>query len=178
MTTFKALVLSHQKRRDGTYNVKIRVTHNRKHKYIKTALYAGKNDLTKSLKIKNHLITDATDEIIKVYRTRCTQIGAALGEYSVEKLCATLEEGAKQEEWKVNFFEYAEKIISKGKAKTTQNNYRGALMWLKKYAGENVLLSDINKKFLQGLLVFIEDNKKTHIRERMEIQSRPMYFLS
>lgn len=159
MTTFKALVLSHQKRRDGTYNVKIRVTHNRKHKYIKTALYAGKNDLTKSLKIKNHLISDATDEIIKIYRTICTQIGAALGEYSVEKLCAFLEEGAKQEEWKINFFEYAEKIIPKGKAKATQNNYRGALMWLKRYAGENVLLSDINKKFLQGLLAFIEDNK-------------------
>ena len=159
MTTFKALVLSHQKRRDGTYNVKIRVTHNRKHKYIKTALYAGKNDLTKSLKIKNHLISDATDEIIKVYRARCTQIGAALGEYSVEKLCATLEEGANKEEWKVNFFEYAEKIIPKGKAKATQNNYRGALMWLKRYAGENVLLSDINRKFLQGLLDFIEDNK-------------------
>ena len=160
MTTFKALVLSHQKRRDGTYNVKIRVTHNRKHKYIKTALYAGKNDLTKSLKIKNHLISDATDEIIKIYRTRCTQIGAALGEYSVEKLCAFLEEGAKQEEWKINFFEYAEKYISKGKAKRTQDSYRGALRWLERYAGENVLLSDINKKFLQGLLDFIEDNKK------------------
>ena len=159
MATFKALVLSHQKRRDGTYNVKIRVTHNRKHKYIPTAIYAGKDDLTKSLKIKNYLILDATDEIIKVYRTRCTQIGAALGECSVEKLCAFLEEGAKQEEWKINFFEYAEKIISKAKAKTTQNNYRGALMWLERYAGANVLLSDINKKFLQGLLAFIENNK-------------------
>lgn len=160
MATFKALVLSHQKRRDGTYNVKIRVTHNRKHKYIKTALYAGKNDLTKSLKIKNYLILDATEEIIKGYRTKCAKLGAALGEYSVEKLCAILEEGANQEEWKINFFEYAEKFISKGKAKRTQDGYRGALRWLERYAGENVLLSDINKKFLQGLLDFIEDNKK------------------
>ena len=115
MVTFKALVLSHQKRRDGTYNVKIRVTHNRKHKYIKTALYAGKNDLTKSLKIKNYLILDATDEIIKAYRTRCTEIGTALNDYSVEKLCANLEEGASKEEWKVNFFEYAETVINKKK---------------------------------------------------------------
>lgn len=159
MATFKALVLSHQKRRDGTYNVKIRVTHNRKHKYIPTAMYAGKDDLTKSLKIKNYLILDATEEIIKDYRTKCAKIGASLNDYSVEKLCAILEEGVNKEEWKVNFFEYAEKIISKGKAKNTQDGYRAALMWLERYAGANVLLSDINKKFLQGLLVFIEDNK-------------------
>ena len=164
MTTFRALVLSHQKRRDGTYNVKIRVTHNRKHKYIKTALYAGKNDLTKSLKIKNYLILDATDEIIKDYRTKCAKLGAALGEYSVEKLCAILEEGADKEDWKVNFFEYAEKVIAKGKAKRTQDSYRGALMWLERYAGANVLLSDFNKKFLQGLFDFIEDNKKNAAR--------------
>ena len=29
MTTFKAEVYQHQKRADGTYNIKIRVTHNR-----------------------------------------------------------------------------------------------------------------------------------------------------
>ena len=163
MATFKALVLSHQKRRDGTYNVKIRVTHNRKHKYIPTAMYAGKDDLTKSLKIKNYLILDATEEIIKEYRTKSAKIGAALNDYSVEKLCAILKEGVNKEEWKINFFEYAEKYISKGKAKRTQDGYRGALMWLKRYAGENVLLSDINKKFLQGLLAFIEDNKKKRV---------------
>jgi hypothetical protein len=30
MTTFKAEIYAHQKRADGTYNIKIRVTHNRK----------------------------------------------------------------------------------------------------------------------------------------------------
>ena len=159
MATFKALVLSHQKRRDGTYNVKIRVTHNRKHKYIPTAMYAGKDDLTKSLKIKNYLILDATEEIIKAYRTRCAKIGTALNDYSVEKLCANLEEGASKEEWKVNFFEYAETVINKKKTKSTQNSYRSVLLWLERYAGKNVLLSDINKKFLQGFLNFIEENK-------------------
>ena len=158
MATFKALVLSHQKRKDGTYNVKIRVTHNRRHKYLPTPLYAGKDDLTKSLKIKNYLILDATEAIIKDYRTKCSVLGVAVAQYDVDQLCDILNEPDKGE-WKVNFFEYAEKFIAKGKAQKTQRGYQSALSWLERYAGKNLLLSDINKSFLLGLLAFIEENK-------------------
>ena len=158
MATFKALVLSHQKRKDGTYNVKIRVTHNRRHKYLPTPLYAGKNDLTKSLKIKNYLILDATEAIIKDYRTKCSVLGVAVAQYDVDQLCDILNEPDKGE-WKVNFFEYAETFIAKGKAQKTQRGYQSALSWLERYAGKNLLLSDINKSFLWGLLEFIEENK-------------------
>lgn len=33
MATFKAEVYAHQKKQDGTYNIKVRVTHNQKKKY-------------------------------------------------------------------------------------------------------------------------------------------------
>ena len=158
MATFKALVLSHQKRKDGTYNVKIRVTHNRRHKYLPTPLYAGKDDLTKSLKIKNYLILDATEAMIKDYRTKCSAMGVAVAQYDVDQLCTILNEPDKGE-WKVNFFEYAEKFITKGKAQKTQRGYQSALSWLERYAGKNLLLSDINKSFLWGFLSFIEENK-------------------
>ena len=158
MATFKALVLSHQKRKDGTYNVKIRVTHNRRHKYLPTPLYAGKDDLTKSLKIKNYLILDATEAIIKDYRTKCSVLGVAVAQYDVDQLCDILNEPDKGE-WKVNFFEYAETFIAKGKAQKTQRGYQSALSWLERYAGKNLLLSDISKSFLLGLLAFIEENK-------------------
>jgi hypothetical protein len=36
MATFKAVVMAHHKKEDGTYNVKIRVAHNRVTRYIKT----------------------------------------------------------------------------------------------------------------------------------------------
>ena len=163
MATFKALVLSHQKRKDGTYNVKIRVTHNRRHKYLPTPLYAGKDDLTKSVKIKNHLILDATEAMIKDYRTKCSAMGVAVAQYDVDQLCAILNEPDKGE-WKVNFFEYAEKVISKKKTESTKSQYKGALAWLKRYAGEDVMLSDFNKRFLLGLFDFIEQNKETNPR--------------
>ena len=119
MATFKALVLSHQKRKDGTYNVKIRVTHNRRHKYLPTPLYAGKDDLTKSLKIKNYLILDATEAMIKDYRTKCSAMGTSVAQYDVDQLCAILNEPDKGE-WKVNFFRVCRKVYSK---KTKQERH-------------------------------------------------------
>ena len=53
MATFKAEVYAHQKRADGTWNIKIRVTHKKKKKYLSTPYYVYKEDLTITLKIKN-----------------------------------------------------------------------------------------------------------------------------
>ena len=49
MATFKAEVYAHQKREDGTYNIKIRVTQNKRKKYLATVWYVSKEDLTRSL---------------------------------------------------------------------------------------------------------------------------------
>ena len=51
MATFKTEV--QYKRADGTYNVRIRVIHEKQVRRISTNIYATQADLTKSLKIKN-----------------------------------------------------------------------------------------------------------------------------
>ena len=50
MATFKALILSDKQKTDGTYNVKIRVIHNRKIKYISTPFYVGGKEVVKRKK--------------------------------------------------------------------------------------------------------------------------------
>lgn len=157
MATFKALVRAHQKRRDGTYCVSIRVTHKGKHKYMATGLYAGKDDVTKSLKIKNSIILDATEATIKEYRTRCNELGVALEKYDVKQLCEILK-APKIGEWHVSFFDYAEKVIAT-KSEGTAKTYRVAVGWLRRYAGDTVALSDISKKFISGLLEYIDTHK-------------------
>jgi len=66
-TTFKAVVLEHHKKQDNTYNVKIRITHNRKIRYISTNIFVGKEDLTRGLKIKSQNILDNTKAVIDNY---------------------------------------------------------------------------------------------------------------
>ncbi len=78
MATFKAEVYAHQKKQDGTYNIKIRVTQNQKKRYLATPWYVTKDDLTRSLKIKNQKYLDLTDDLIRTYRNRCDLLGLSL----------------------------------------------------------------------------------------------------
>lgn len=52
MPTFKPVVSAHQKRSDGSYNIKIRITHKRVSRWIPTNLNAYAYDLTRSLNLK------------------------------------------------------------------------------------------------------------------------------
>ena len=46
MATFKAEVYAHQKKKDGTYNIKIRVYHNKEKKYLSTPFFVTQEHLT------------------------------------------------------------------------------------------------------------------------------------
>ena len=52
MLTIKAEVKKEQIRKDGSYNVKIRFTQNRKIKRLPTKLFAKKSDLNKSFELQ------------------------------------------------------------------------------------------------------------------------------
>lgn len=67
-TTFKAVVYAHHRKEDGTYNVKIRVTHNRKRKHLPTSIFITKEDMTRGLKIKNAQVNDTLKRTIEGYQ--------------------------------------------------------------------------------------------------------------
>lgn len=67
-TTFKAVVMEHHRKKDGTYNVKIRVTHNRQRHYIPTNFFLSKEDLTRGLKIKAQNVLDELERQIEHLR--------------------------------------------------------------------------------------------------------------
>lgn len=49
MPTVKIVILKHQKREDDTWNVKIRITHDRKSSYIATSHYVNLDSINKKL---------------------------------------------------------------------------------------------------------------------------------
>ena len=52
MLTIKTEVRKEEKRKDGTFKVRIRITQNRKIKRLPTKLFAKKSDLNKSFELK------------------------------------------------------------------------------------------------------------------------------
>lgn len=62
-TTFKPVVYADNKRQDGTYNVKIRVTHRRQTLKLSTNMYVAAHQMTRALKLKDQSIIDEAKRI-------------------------------------------------------------------------------------------------------------------
>lgn len=168
MATFKAEVYKHQKRADGTWNVKIRVTHNRQKKYLSTPIYVKQDDITRSsFKLKKN-ITDKTDKMIQEYEAICADLGLRLKSMSIDELVSELEKGVKPKVENIDFIAFAARKIEEmektghgGSAKS----YRTTIESLKRFIKRDALnISEITS-------VFMEDYEKW-LRERKPLTNR------
>jgi integrase len=152
MATFKAEVYAHQKKADGTYNIKIRVTQNQRKKYLATPWYVTKDDLTRSLKLKNQKYIDLTDDLIRSYRAKCDLLGTSIKGMSVEEVVAYIEKPA-EESWDLDIVEYTRQHISRLEETGHEGNaqtYKIAINNLVKFVGrEKVSIKEITVRFLK-----------------------------
>lgn len=166
MATFKTLILPTKKRADGTYNVKIRITHNQKVKYISTPFYVDSKDLSKrrkngkeEVRIKNQSILDKADEIIVGYKKRIVSFGMSVDAWDVDRLVANLT--ASPETFTLDFIKYGnehgERLISQGKA-STGKSYMIAMNSLTRFLGRPKMdVSEITVSFLKSYEKFLRN---------------------
>ena len=159
MATFKALILSDKKKTDGTYNVKIRVIHNRKIKYISTPFYVGGNEVVKKkkngkeeLRIKNQALIDTLDETIVGYKRKLITAGMVVDSWDIERLVSYLT--ASRESFSLDFIAYSRKygdsLIAKGKISTGQS-YHIAMNSLVRFLGRDSMdISEVTVGFLKS----------------------------
>lgn len=161
MATFKAEVYAHQKKQDGTWNIKIRVFHNGRKKYIPTSWYVTKGDLTRNLKLKNQIYINYTDELIKSYRKICNRRGEALKAMSVEEVVELLEKGKQSpaEYFDLDIVAFGRKHVAKLRAVGHEGNarsYEVAINNLVKFVGrERVSVKEITSRFVKDWVDWI-----------------------
>lgn len=76
MATVSAVILKNQKKQDGTWNVKIRITNNGKSAYLETTFYAVKSDLDTKLRLKKVFIDTYLTATLNQYRLEINKLGA------------------------------------------------------------------------------------------------------
>ncbi len=181
MATFKAEVYAHQKKADGTYNIKIRVTHNQRKRYLPTIYYVTKNDLTRALKIKNQFYIDETDKLIKKYRKRCDAMGDGLKAMDVGEVIQLIQaDDDYSKHFDLDIVKYAHGMIQdmkdagrKGNAKT----YEVAIGNLVKFVGrDKISIHEINARFLKNWAKWIQEQPAPQNREKGE--RAPSLYLS
>jgi len=90
MATIKEVVLKHHKKEDGTYNIKYRLTHNRKITYINTNHFVGEKQLKKDLTVKDKFLLSVVSTEIAKYRIRLLELDNLLTILDVKQLAERL----------------------------------------------------------------------------------------
>lgn len=154
MATVKIVILKHQKREDDTWNVKIRITHDRQSAYLATSHYVGIdliNKKTFELKERNNPIYDQVMIDVLKIRSELSGLGHSIELYSAKGLCELMKEKLSNKPNGINFFDfgydYADKILKEGRR--IGENYRIAVHKFEEFIGNrNLCFSDITSSLL------------------------------
>lgn len=168
MLTIKAEIKKSELKVDGTYNVKIRFTLDRKVKRLSTNLFITSKDLTKSLKFKEDTsIKRAIDGLVLYYREQCFKLQLDQNHYSLDEIIEFLN-GEQEKQQTIDFIKFSRDWIASTTIKGAPN-YTTAINALVRFVGKEELdINLITLDFLESFKAFL--NKEREIRTKRLMQ--------
>ena len=168
MLTIKAEIKRSELKVDGTYNVKIRFTLDRKVKRLSTNLFVTQQDLTKSLKFKEDTsIKREVDRLVLYYREQCLKLQLDQNHYSLDEIVEFLN-GEQEKQQTINFIKFSREWIASTTIKGAAN-YTTAINALVRFIGKEELdINLITLDFLEDFKSFL--NKEREIRTKRLMQ--------
>ena len=168
MLTIKAEIKKSELKVDGTYNVKIRFTLDRKVKRLSTNLFITSKDLTKSLKFKEDTsIKRAIDRLVLYYREQCFKLQLDHNHYSLDEIIEFLN-GEQEKQQTIDFIKFSREWIASTTIKGAPN-YTTAINALVRFVGKEELdINLITLDFLESFKAFL--NKEREIRTKRLMQ--------
>lgn len=151
MATVCGVVLPHNKRKDDTWNVKIKVTLNRKRAHIDTQHYVIMKQLKKDYSIKDEFILDSLSPVLKEYRDKITNLGPKLEFYNAQSLADYLDQKELKAE-NINFIEFGwsiVKLVKEKKRKGCLGNFKAVMYGLQDFFGsDHTPITEMTSKML------------------------------
>ncbi len=156
MLTFKTEIRKTEKKVDGTYNVKIRITFNREVKRLSTSIFVRPEDLTKSFKLKNPKFIKEADKLVRHYQEICASLPLGSSNYTINDILEHIN-GEKERNKSIDFIQFSKAWIEHTEIKG-KKNYKSAINSLIVYLGEerldiNKVTSTLLKGFTENLLI-------------------------
>lgn len=165
MLTIKPVVLPYNRRKDGTYNVKLRLTWKGRSRYLATNIMVGKSDLTRSLKIKSPDVLDACARLVRETREPLAALSpAAMESMDVSDLATVVLAAREREGFRLDFIEYGRRFALR-KTPATAAAYTAALNALERFAGHPDV-NDITRQMLRDFARDVDSRKWMHVDKR------------
>ena len=168
MLTINAEIKKEEKKLNGTYNVKLRFTLNRKFKRLATSLFATSKDLTKDLKIKqSSSLKREVDNLIRGYQEKCAKLQIELNHYTLDDVMDYLN-GEREKQQTIDFVKFSREWIVSTSIKGAPN-YTTAVNALVRFVGKEELdINLVTQDFLEGFKSFL--NKEREVRTKKLMQ--------
>lgn len=159
--TVDYVILPHLKKEDGTNFIRLRITHKRKSKYIKTNISVTAEDLTRSGNLKNQGKEDLADAEVKKWRKIVDKMPTlAQDEMDVAEVVGYIKAKIVEEEvFRLNFAQYGRDLAEEKKF-TTAGNYRATMACLCRFFGHEPDISEITVKSMRDFEAFIRSEKR------------------
>lgn len=161
-TSFKAVVFAHHKKADGTYNVKVRVTHNRVRRQLPTNVWVRKEDLTRGFKVKSQEVLDKLkvliDEYYSILGTLPVERSSAM---SIDELLEYISNyHERQQRFELDFIAFGRQCVKDTLAEGREGSAKGydtALNALERFLHTDHLpIEQLTSKLLADFKSFIE----------------------
>lgn len=171
-TTFKALVREQDRRRDGTFVVRIRVTHRRKVSYVATNAIVVARQLTKKLELKDTSVIDLMDETIHRWRGHVARLGLRADDMDVREIVEWIRHSERfANGFRLDFIAYARQVADQMNPGTARN-YRIATNALERYThGRALDIAEITPRLLADFERFLRDEPSQRGSNRTKGQS-------
>ena len=168
MLTINAEVKRREQKLNGTYNVKLRFTLDRKVKRLSTSLFATPKDLTKELKIKQSSpLKREVDNRIRGYQEKCAKLQIELNHYTLDDVMDYLN-GEREKQQTIDFVKFSREWIASTSIKGAPN-YITAVNALVRFVGKEELdINLVTQDFLEGFKSFL--NKEREARTKKLLQ--------
>lgn len=168
MLTIKAEIKRSELKVDGTYNVKIRFTLDRKVKRLSTNLFVTQQDLTKSFKFKEDTsIKREIDRLVLYYREQCLKLQLDQNHYSLDEIIEFLN-GEQEKQQTIDFIKFSREWIASTTIKGAPN-YTTAINALVRFVGKEELdINLITLEFLEQFKAFLIGERDARTKKLMQ----------
>lgn len=165
MLTIRAEIKKQEQKVDGTYNVKLRFTLNRKVKRLSTSLFVKGTDLTKSGNFrKGTAIYKEIDKLVYAYQEKCNSMQIDLNHYSLEDVFRELDYEEKKSQI-IDFIDFSRKWIDTATIKGVKN-YKTLINSLIDFVGKDKLnIFEITVPFLTKYMDYLNKQRDERIKK-------------
>lgn len=172
MLTIRAEIRKNELKSDGTYNVKVRLTQDRKVKRLSSSLFVTSKDLTKSFDFKEGtLMKREIDNLIRNYQEKCAKLQVELNHYTLEDIVEYLN-GEREKMQPVDFIQFSKEWLHSTNIKGAKN-YMSAVNSLVAYIGkEHLDIKEITTSFLSGFMEYLNQRRQERILMLQQAEKR------